>query len=82
MIRWCIITQGNIDEELMVCNNKNEAIDIAKNKWKRWTTQEQKHNRIFVGVANVDENGCYVELDNGIIDANIREFAWENGKTI
>lgn len=78
MKKWCIIDNCGTDEFLTVFKNIEEALEAAENEWGRLTEHDKKRRESYiVGLVNVDENGNYLEDENGNVDADIYEIVKE-----
>lgn len=76
MKKWAVIENKKGDEFVTVCESKEQAIEKADYQWSYMTDHDKKHTESFiVGLINVDENGDYLELEDGIIDADVYEIA-------
>lgn len=76
-LTWAVFEQSETDEWITPCESKAKAIEEGEDLFNRLTSQEKKHRKVFVGLANLDENGDSRELEDGTIDADIREIAKE-----
>ena len=76
-LTWAVFEQSETDEWITPCESKAKAIEEGEDLFNRLTSQEKKHRKVFVGLANLDENGDSRELEDGTIDADVREVAKE-----
>lgn len=72
-LKWVAISANDNVEEMKVFESKEAAIKEAVMLWEHLTDREKKNNRVMAALANVDETGNYAELENGNIDADLRE---------
>lgn len=72
-LKWVAISANDNSEDMKVFESKEAAIKEAVMLWEHLTDREKKKNRVIAALANVDETGNYAELENGNIDADLRE---------
>ncbi len=78
MKKWCVIDLKGSDEFLTVCENKDEALVEGERQWDSLSDSDKKKRKSFmVGLCNIDDEGNYIELEDGNIDANVYEIAKE-----
>jgi hypothetical protein len=78
-LKWCVISDRKTVSDLTIFNTMEEAVAAAVAEWNRLTPQEKKNAIIVAGTCNIDEEEqSYYCDDNGNIDADIYDIAWDS----
>lgn len=72
-LKWVVIAEKGGDEFVEVYQDQETAFYEGVRAWERLTSGERKKQKIMIALANIDESGNYMELENGDIDADLRE---------
>lgn len=76
-LTWAVIYKRD-DEFITPCASKADALEVGQDEYDRLTSQEKKNaDYLYVGLCNLDEHGDWRELEDGTIDADVREVAKE-----
>ena len=72
-LKWVVIAKKGGDEFLEVYKDQETALYEGVRAFERLTSSEKKKQEILIGLANIDDTGNYMELEDGTIDADLRE---------